>query len=209
VAFAERPGGATNARPVREVAGVPLELVRHFSRRRAAIEDRLTRLRAEYRATHGREPDRSTQLQLAQRATLETRDGKGPGRTLAEQVTDWTDQARRVIGAEALDRLVPRVVDRPQVPEDPDEEAIRAWAACVVCRVAEQRSTWTVWNVHAETERLLRPMRFASAEHRERVTAAVVARATGPELAIRIAEPELVAEAPELVRASDGESVGA
>ncbi len=42
---------------------------------------------------HGREPDRTTQLQLAQQATLETRDGKGPGRTLAEQVADWTDQA--------------------------------------------------------------------------------------------------------------------
>ena len=48
----------------------------------------------DYRATHGREPDRATQLQLAQQATLETREGKAPGRTLAEQVADWTAQAR-------------------------------------------------------------------------------------------------------------------
>ena len=61
--------------------------------------------------------------------------------------------------------------------------------------------------MHAETERLLRGLRFADADERERVTAAVVAAAIGPRLSIRITEPELVAEAPSLTRASDGQSV--
>ena len=77
VEFAERPGRDPSKRPVREVVGVPPGLVRHFSQRRAAIEDRYTELTTEYRHAHGREPDRSTQLRLAQQATLETRDGKG------------------------------------------------------------------------------------------------------------------------------------
>ena len=184
-----------------------LELVRHFSRRRAAIEERFAELRAEYRTTHGREPGRSTQLHLAQQATLETREGKGVGRTLAEQVQDWTRQARDVIGPPALEQLVGRATGRHPVCAQPTEAELRALAFRVVRQVAGQRSTWTVWNVHAESERVLRPLRFASAEERERVTEAVVGLATGPELAIRIAEPSLVAEVPQLLRASDGESV--
>jgi conjugative relaxase-like TrwC/TraI family protein len=207
VVFAERLGGAAGKRPVREIAGIPHDLVRHFSRRRAAIETRYAELRREYRATHGREPDRATQLQLAQQATLETREGKAPGRTLAEQVADWTAQARAVLGDRGLARLVPDCVGRAQRLCDPDESQVRELAARVVRQVAEQRSTWTVWNIAAEAERVLRPLRFAAAEHRERVTRAVVGAATGPELSVRIAEPELIAEAPGLIRDSDGQSV--
>ena len=75
------------------MVGIPPGLVRHFSKRRAAIEDRYTELTTEYRHAHGREPDRSTQLRLAQQATLETRDGKGVPRTMAELVADWTREA--------------------------------------------------------------------------------------------------------------------
>jgi len=207
VVFEERPGGAAGKRPVREIVGVPHELIRHFSRRRAAIETRYAELRREYRAVHGREPDRSTQLQLAQQATLETREGKAPGRTLAEQVADWTAQARSVLGERGLSRIVGGCVGRTQPVCDPGEAELRELAGQVVRQVAEQRSTWTVWNVHAETERVLRPLRFASAEHREQVSQSVVDAATGPELSIRIAEPELITEAPALLRASDGQSV--
>src|SRR4051794_1515568 len=98
VVFVERPGGRAGKRPVREIDGVPPELIRHFSRRRAAIEDRYGELRRDYREAHGLEPDTATQIRLAQQATLETREGKAPGRTLAEQVQDWTDQARQAIG---------------------------------------------------------------------------------------------------------------
>ena len=185
VAFGERFGGASEKRPVREIAGVPLDLVRHFSRRRVAIEQRLAELRAHYRAAHGREPDRLTQLRLAQQATLETREGKGLGRTLAEQVQDWTEQARRVVGSRTLEQLVSRTTGRRQEFSQPSDVELHALASRIVRQVAEQRSTWTVWNVYAESDRVLRPFRFASAQERERVTDAVVDLATGPELAIR------------------------
>lgn len=207
VVFEERPGNTAGKRPVREVAGVPHPLIRHFSRRRAAIETRYAELRHDYRLTHGREPDSSTQLQLAQQATLETREGKAPGRTLAEQVADWTEQAGDVVGARGLARLVPDCVNHPQQVETFAREAIDTLARQAVRQVAEQRSTWTVWNLHAEVERLLRPFRFPTPEDREQTTDAVVATASGPQLSIRIGEPELLREAPELIRASDGQSV--
>lgn len=211
VRFVERVSGAREVRPVREIDGLPVELVWHFSRRRAVIEARYAEIRRDYRARHGREPDRATQLQLAQQATLETREGKGPGRTLAEQIDDWTDQAQTVLGRRRLASLVAGVTGQPQATieraEVADGELARALARQVVQAVAEQRSTWTIWNLHAETERALRPYRFAAVADREHLTEAVVAHATGPELSIRITEPDLVREVPELVRDSDGVAV--
>jgi len=206
VEFEDRPG-PIGKRVVREVAGVAPELIRHFSKRRAAIEDRYAELRRSYRTDHGREPDRSTQLRLAQQATLETREGKGPGRTLAEQVSDWTDQARGVLGSRGLDRMLADSLGRHIEATTLPEPEVASLAADVVRVVASQRSTWTVWNLYAEAERQLRPLRFATAADREAATEAVIAQATSPALSIRIAEPELVIEPLELTRASDGQSI--
>ncbi len=208
VAFTERAGRDPAKRPVREVVGVPIPLVRHFSKRRAAIEDRYTELVREFRHQHGREPDRSGQLRLAQQATLETREGKGVPRTLSELVADWTSEATRVLGRHGVDRMLATVLQRsptagrPLTDDELDEVASR-----VVGTVSEQRSTWTRWNLYAETERVLRGHRFPTATEREEATDAVVARAAGPGLSIRIAEPELVTEPDTLRRESDGQSV--
>ena len=77
----------------------------------------------------------------------------------------------------------------------------------VVLTISEQRSSWTRWNVYAETERVLRSFRFSHAQEREAATETVMARATGAALSIRISEPELVAEPEALCRDSDGQSV--
>ena len=209
VEFIERPGAAPGKRPVREVAGVPVELVRHFSKRRAAIEDRYTELVRDYRHEHGREPERSTQLRLAQQATLETRDGKAVGRTLAEQVADWTDQATTVVGRRRLARMPQTAVGRDLPPPPPPltGETLDTLARQVVLTVSEQRSTWTRWNIYAEAERALRRHRFPTAEQRDHATEQLVTRATGPGLVIRISEPELVAEPDQLRRSSDGQPV--
>lgn len=63
VRFEERKDRVPGKRPVREIVGVPAPLLRHFSRRRALIEERLTALRKEYREAHGREPGRAADLQ--------------------------------------------------------------------------------------------------------------------------------------------------
>ena len=90
-------------------------------------------------------------------------------------------------------------------PRDVEFEAV---ARRVLHTVSSERATWTRWNVVAETERVLRPMRFVSEQIRDQVTDAVVDVATGPTLAIRISEPALmVTEPDQLRRASDGQSV--
>jgi len=212
VAFAERPGTEPGKRPVREIVGVPAALIEHFSKRRLAIEDRYAELLTDYRAEHGRDPNRSTQLQLAQQATLETREGKAPGRRLADQVSDWTAQAVSVVGTSGLTRLVEQTVGRGvrTVALDDaglDDAGLEELAGQVVRTVAENRSTWTRWNAYAEAERVLRGHRFASAAARDQATEAVVHLATGDRFAIRIDEPELIREPTSLRRASDGESV--
>ncbi|MFL6174153.1 MAG: MobF family relaxase, partial [Marmoricola sp.] len=150
VTFVERAGGRSNKRPVREIDGVLSELIRHFSRRRAAIEDRYTELRAEYRSDHGREPDQSAQIRLAQQATLETRESKGEARGLTEQISDWRRQAVQVVGNRRFARFVRECTGKGEQVRRPSTAEIAELAAQVVRRVSEQRSTWTVWNVLAE-----------------------------------------------------------
>ena len=178
VAFTERPGRDPSKRPVREIVGIPPGLVRHFSKRRAAIEDRYAELTTEFRHSHGREPDRSTQLRLAQQATLETRDGKGIPRTMADLVADWTTEATTLLGPHGLERMLETTLHRPLVTRSLGTEELDPLARQVVVTVSEQRSTWTRWNVYAETERTLRPYRFPTPEERDMATEAVVARAT-------------------------------
>ena len=90
VEFVERADSVRDdKRVIREIAGVPDELIKHFSRRRAAIEDRYRTLTSEYRQRHGHEPPQDAQLKLAQQATLETRTGKKPPSTLADKITAW------------------------------------------------------------------------------------------------------------------------
>lgn len=194
-------------RQVREIEGVPPELIQHFSRRRAAIESRYADLRRAYREEHGREPDNATQLQLAQQATLETRESKGRARTLAEQVEDWEVEARGLLGSRRFGRFVSACRGQADAVRRPSPAETAALATEVVRRVSSERSTWTIWNVQAEAERLLRSTRLGTPTQREALTAAVVEQATGPDLSIRIRPPELIAEPSELVRSSDGESV--
>jgi len=193
-------------RPVREIAGVPEVLLRHFSARRAAIEARYAELARVYRAAHGHEPLRAAQLKLAQRATLETREGKPPPRAFAAQLAEWRESAEQVAGRGVAERLVAAATGRPHPVVEVERVDVDTLARSVVDVLEGERSTWSRWNLVAEAERQTRPLRCATRADRDRLLAAVTARAAGPELAIRIAPPALVEE-PEPLRRSDGESV--
>ncbi|WP_228542519.1 MobF family relaxase [Nocardia sp. XZ_19_369] len=92
VQFEERSRGR-GKKPVLEVAGIPEELIRLFSSRRAEIEAATEDLVADYRRNHGRSPSKATQYQLSQQATLATRGGKPAPRTLAEMLDEWDVRA--------------------------------------------------------------------------------------------------------------------
>jgi uncharacterized protein YecT (DUF1311 family) len=87
VRFAERPGTDPGKRPIREIVGVDPRLNQRWSTRRAHINTRRGELAIQFHEDHGRPPTAIEALQLAQQATLETRDAKHEPRSLAEQRT--------------------------------------------------------------------------------------------------------------------------
>ncbi|WP_246456504.1 MobF family relaxase [Nocardioides mesophilus] len=216
VEFTERADSIRrDKRSVREVAGVPVALIKHFSRRRAAIEDRYRELASDYRHSHGHEPPREAQLKLAQQATLETRDRKAAPASLAGQITGWREEAAAVLGDHELADLEHQTLNRQGSTTTIADLPVDDLAATVLSVVSEEKATWTRWNLIAETERQLRPYRFPTNADRDAATDAVVARATDPQLSVQLTpadvdiavtvEQEHAASTP--LRRSNGESV--
>ena len=93
VRFADRPDKDSSKRPVREIVGVEPALNQRWSTRRMLIKDRQVELASKFQRDHGRPPTPVEALQLAQQATLETRETKHEPRTLTEQRAAWHAQA--------------------------------------------------------------------------------------------------------------------
>ena len=100
IRFAERPNPDPRKRPVREIVGVDPALNERWSARRKVIVVRQGELAARFQQDHGRPPTPVEALQLAQQATLETRNAKHEPRTLAEQRATWHAEAVDVLGGE-------------------------------------------------------------------------------------------------------------
>lgn len=218
VEFVERPdGGLDERRAIREIDGVPVELIRGFSKRRHGIEQIYEQLRQEYRDDHGREPDQVTRRRLYQQATLTERPDKEAGQPLADLIQGWRAEADRIMGQSgAAERAEAAALGHGRtggtgfepdgVPaHDPADDTARIaeLAASVVRTVQASRSTWTVHNIRAEAERQSRPLVTAD---RDRLVAAITERATGVDHSLRIEAPRMVEEPEPLLR-RDGTSV--
>ncbi|MBE1580410.1 MobF family relaxase [Amycolatopsis roodepoortensis] len=190
-------------RPVREIAGVPDELITGFSSRRNQVEKNYERLIGEYVKAYGHTPSRSVQMRLAQQATLEDRPEKATaGTTLGEQRDAWRAAAQGMLPGQDLDRTLAATMGRAAAAAEPVE--VGQLAATVVDIVSQHRSTWSVYHVRSEAIRQLKPHRFATAADRERVTEEVVATALGTEsieLSVALTPP------PKLLQRADGESI--
>lgn len=201
VAWVEVSKGA-GKRAVREIAGVPTELITGFSQRRSQVEAGYDALVADYVRRYGHTPPRSVQMQLAQQATLDDRPDKKAGKTLADQITAWTAAAQRMLPGEDIDALLASALHQPVMAAEPVD--IAEVATRVIDVVSEHRATWTVYHVRAEAIRQLRPHAFATAADREQATERVVATALGVdsiELGVAVALP------PALVQRASGESI--
>ena len=98
VRFAERPGTDPARRPIREIVGVDPRLNHRWSTRRAHINTRRGELAIQFQQDHGRPPTPVEAIDLAQRATLETRDAKHEPQSLTEQRPTWLNEAAAVLG---------------------------------------------------------------------------------------------------------------
>jgi conjugative relaxase-like TrwC/TraI family protein len=154
---ATRPG----LRPVRELAGVPVDLIRAWSTRRAQITAGHAELLDRFRSTYGREPTTAEGHALAQQATLATRPAKHGPRSEAEQRQVWRAQAGHVLGADAAGQVVDRVVHQRPASSSLDPEWASRAAATAVATVSAKRAVFSSHHVRAELERLARTDRIA------------------------------------------------
>jgi len=164
VRFAERPGTDPVKRPIREIVGADPVLNQRWSSRRVLIKARQGELAAQFQRDHGRPPTPVEALQLAQQATLETRDAKHEPRSLAEQRTVWHAQAAEILGGpDAVHAMInnalnPTSIKSPAV----DAEWLAATADKVLAAVEEHRSIWQSWHVRAEALRHMRGIQIST-----------------------------------------------
>ncbi|HEY3410025.1 MAG TPA: MobF family relaxase [Propionicimonas sp.] len=156
VRFVSRPGGDPE-RPVREIDGMEPALLEHWSQRDKVITRRRKDLVADFQRRHGRTPTPTEQHDLAERATLETRQKKHDPRSLAEQRRRWAAEADQVLGRGGTARMLSRAL-RPgqQEVQLVDEGWLLATAAGVVSVLERHRSWWQPCHVSAEALRQVR-----------------------------------------------------
>ncbi|MGH3556000.1 MAG: MobF family relaxase, partial [Mycobacterium sp.] len=207
VRFADTTPPGRGKRPIREIVGVPTELMEGWSSRRAAIQARTTELSKQFQATHGREPTNIEAIALAQQATLESREAKYEPRSLAEQRHTWHTEAIEVLGGRReLTAMLGDVLTagrRPAARVTP--EWVAEHAATVIEVVASARSSWQRHHVLAEAQRVVRARGHASdLTLADRITDAALAHPLSMPHA-RIDDGDL--DEPAMLRRRDGASV--
>src|SRR6185295_8623102 len=97
-------------------------------------------------------------LQLAQQATLETRQAKHHPRSLAEQRATWRAEAEELLGGRKAVKAMLRwtLSPRPAASVTVDAAWVTQTADRVLSAVEERRSTWQMWHVRAEAQRHVR-----------------------------------------------------
>jgi hypothetical protein len=146
-------------------------------------------------------------LQLAQQATLETRDAKHDPRTLAEQLANWYAQAAETLGGpDAVQAMINRTLNPISVTSPRvDAEWLTATAEKVLEAVEERRSTWQSWHVRAEAQRHVRAADIAT-DNVEQLVALLVADVLQTR-SVSLTRPDKNISEPAALRRVDGSSV--
>ncbi|OCL37092.1 hypothetical protein BCR15_11520 [Tessaracoccus lapidicaptus] len=203
--FVEREPGTLERRAVREVVGIPSELVELWSSRRALIESRQSELAAEFQTRHDRPPTPAEAIRLAQQATLETRDAKHPPRSHEEQRRTWRAQAEAAIGVAGIGRALAHSLGRATTSRvDITEVLLDRVAGEVVDRVARSRASWQVWHLRGEASRRSRELATTS-NQAELLTTELLDRALAISVPLTVVG-DGIEEPPELRRV-DGSSM--
>jgi AAA domain len=171
------------------------------------IKVRQGELAGKFQRDHGRPPTPIEALQLAQQATLETREAKHEPRSLAEQRTAWHTQAAETLGGpDAVPNMISRALN-PSCAASPAVDAgwVPATAEKVLAAVEERRSTWQGWHVRAEAQRHLRAAEIAT-DKVEQLVELLVAEVLQTR-SISLAPTEDDIREPEALRRADDSSV--
>jgi limonene-1,2-epoxide hydrolase len=206
VRFAARAGADPGKRPIREIVGVDPRLNQRWSTRRTHINLRRGQLAIQFQQDHGRPPTPVEALQLAQQATLQTRDAKHEPRSLAEQRTTWLNEASTVLGGRSAvaSMVATALTPAAETPRMADAHWVALTADRVLAAMEETRSTWQMWHVRAEAQRQVRTIDVPG-EHAAALVDLLVDEVLDRRC-IAIAGPDGIEE-PEGLRRVDGSSV--
>lgn len=210
VRFIERADTDPRKRPIREIEGVDPGLNQQFSKRRSSIKARTAALTIAFQRDHGRPPTPVEAIDVAQQATLETRQAKHEPRTLAEQRATWRAEAVEVLGSEnAITRMVHTAlapaITNATAAAVADEQWLATTAKAISATMASKRATWQYWHVYAEAQRRVRGRDVTPTE-----VAAVVDQLTNrvlTEHAVCLPRPADPVREPDGLRRKDGASV--
>jgi conjugative relaxase-like TrwC/TraI family protein len=207
VRFADRPDTEPGKRPVREIVGVDPALNQRWSTRRVLITIRQGELAARFQRDHGRPPTPVEALQLAQQATLETRDAKHEPRSLAEQRAAWHTQSAETLGGpEAVQAMITHALHPSSAPSAAvNAKWLTATAEKVLAAVEEHRSTWQSWHVHAEAQRHIRSAAVPT-DQVDQLVELLVGEVLQTR-SISLTRPDDGISEPAVLRRSDGSSV--
>lgn len=161
--FKETEPPTRGKRAVREIVGIPPELLKMWSSRRQAIEARTAELAKEFQHEHGREPTAIELLALGQQATLETREAKHEPMSLAEQRAKWKTEAVELLGHRGLAKMLQDVSSvKAARLEAIDKEWVNSAAEAVIGVVSEGRARWQRHHILAEAQRYVRSHGYAA-----------------------------------------------
>jgi hypothetical protein len=163
-------------------------------------------LAADFQRTHGRPANAVESLQLAQQASLETREAKHEPRSLAEQRTAWFAQAVDVLGGpDAVQLMVKQALKpAPSTAHRTDTAWLDTAADQVLAAMEKRRSTWQVWHVRAEAQRRIRTANVPALEADRLVDLLVHEVLSGR--SVCLARPDAIVD-PKPLQRSDGASV--
>ena len=189
-----------------ELDGVDDGLMAEFSTRTTQIDEAMTATVGEFYAAHGRGPNRIEISRLRQQVTRSTRPDKHV-HPLRDLIDSWRRRAVDRTG-KTPDELTAAVLREsrtmPMTAEQIPQPVIDQLADHTTAQVMERRSTWTRWNVMAESARATRGLRMAGPADRQalldRVSDAVLARC------VNLEPPELF-DVPGEYQRADGTSV--
>ena len=206
--LAMEPTGRDGKRPVWEIAGLDAELLERWSSRRRRITAYTGELVTRFEADHERPPTPAEKLELAQQATLATRQAKHEPRSEAEQRATWQAQAEHILGPGGVHRTLTSVLTpKLQAPDEVvDDRWLARTAQRIVTIVESERSSWTVWNVRSEAFRQVRAAAISYARA-ERVVDQLTARVLAPTVSLPIATTRTLPVEPDLLLRPDGSPV--
>lgn len=194
--------GVDIKRPVWQLEGIPVELVKLFSQRHRQFEAARAKRIVEFKALHGKEPTPKDIFAIDRAAQYDNRPGKQPPKTLSEHLRAWREHALSLVPASVLDTLSRKVFLSGRA--EPDAVDIAKLAEVTREVVSDNYAHFSWWNLAAEAHRQSAHLRMPVDKRGQLIIDVVDTILAQPDT-LALVGPTVVNE-PASLRRRDGES---